>query len=171
MQAAAAARRALAGIALRPRSASEASARAPPLPFLASGSSGTPSGTPRSVALGPASSGSWGAASLGSASLGSRQRLAGTFSAGCSGMGLGERCLAGSLPAGGGLGFGAGSVEGFVAGPGARGEAAARAAVLARSASEAGPCAGGGAGEAALGGSQEIAEGVRLSSIPPACQA
>lgn len=119
-----------------------------------------------------------GAASLGSlnlhlSSLGPGQRLAGTTSAGCGGAALGERCAAGSLPAGGGAGFGAGFQVGLAGVPGGRGEAAARAAVLARSASEAGPRAGGGAGEAALGGSQEVAEGVRtlpLSHAKHGCQ-
>jgi hypothetical protein len=135
-QAAAAARRALAGLSLRPRSASEACARAL-APSLASASSGpgsvlTPSSTPR------------GAASPGSA------HLAGA----CFGAGLGARHSVGSLPAGAGLGF--------LGGPGgARSEAAAREALLARSASEATPRGAAGAPEPLPGGAGEGAEGVR----------
>jgi len=136
-QAAAAARRALAGLSLRPRSASEACARAP-APSLATTSSGpgsalTPGSTPR------------GAASPGSA------RLAGA----CFGAGLGLRHSVGSLPVGAGLGF--------MGGPGGgRGEAAVREALLARSASEATPRGAAGAPELLPGGGAgEGAEGVR----------
>ncbi|KAK9844087.1 hypothetical protein WJX81_004254 [Elliptochloris bilobata] len=145
-QAAAAARRALAGIALRPRSASEASARAPALPFLSSGSSNTP----RSAIA--------GFASPGPACSGSGGRLIGTFSGGGGGGTSTAGRLVGSLPAGGGSGFGGGFGAGLDGG--VRGDAAARTVVLARSASEAGPGSDG-AGDALPGGAQETAEGIK----------
>lgn len=154
-QAAAAARRALAGLALRPRSASEASACAPALAFLTS---------PRGSARSDYSSSAAGGSGFGSG------RLAGMVSAG--GVGWGVSRIATSLSAGGagaGTGgsfgsFGSGRLASSLSAGGVKSdaEAAARAAVLARSASEATPRAAAAAGaESPLGAAGEASEGVR----------